>query len=121
MRLRRMIVCCLLLGCISLRAPAGEDRWSVSLFGTLTTASKLFPNPNARDEFRRGEFSPINASFSVGYKWINGELIEIHRIETPVGIVTQHKATDPSYGSKWISGYIYLQAITGRWISCDSP
>jgi opacity protein-like surface antigen len=61
-----MIVCCVLLGCLQSRATAGDDRWSASLFGTLTTSSKLFPNPNARDEFRRGEFSPINASFSVG-------------------------------------------------------
>ncbi len=69
---------------------------------TVQCVSLLSPPDHLREE----SFSKINnASFSVGYKWINGELIEIHRIETPVGIVTQHKATDPSYGSKWIRKY----------------
>jgi hypothetical protein len=47
-------------------ASAGPGRWSVSVHGALTTASKLFPNSNARDEFTRGTFSPIDAVFGVG-------------------------------------------------------
>lgn len=42
-------------------AGAGEHRISVSLSGSLTTESKIFPNPNARDELIRGGFSPVDA------------------------------------------------------------
>lgn len=45
---------------------AGEYNISVSVFGALTTSSKLFPNPNARDDFTRGRYSPINSVFSFG-------------------------------------------------------
>jgi hypothetical protein len=45
---------------------AGDRHLSVSVFGTLTTSSKLFANPNARDDFTRGRFSPINSVFSFG-------------------------------------------------------
>lgn len=62
----RMILFFLLIGLVPQAARAGENRWSVSLFGTLTTSSKLFPNPNAKDEFLRGEYSAINPVFSAG-------------------------------------------------------
>jgi len=45
---------------------AGVGRLSVSVFGTLTTSSRLFPNPNARDDFTRGGFTPLNTAFSLG-------------------------------------------------------
>ena len=42
-----------------------------------------------------------NCEFDIAYRWINGELIEIHKFETPVGVVTQHLGKDPAYGSYW--------------------
>lgn len=47
-------------------SPGGDLRLSVSLFGSLTTSSKLFPNPTARDEIVRGSFSPIDAVAGFG-------------------------------------------------------
>jgi hypothetical protein len=62
---RRLMLVVLL--CLSAPdARAGEHRWSVSLYGDLITASKLFPNPNARDDIIRGSFSPIDPVYGLG-------------------------------------------------------
>lgn len=45
---------------------AGGHRFSVSAFGSVTTSSKLFPWPNARDDIARGTFSPIDAVLGAG-------------------------------------------------------
>lgn len=58
-----------LTGLTGLDAPfaaAGEHRLSVSVSGSFTTTSKLFPSPNARDELLRGTYSPIDGVFSFG-------------------------------------------------------
>ena len=41
--------------------------------------------------------------FSLAYKWIDGNKIEIRTYNTPVGTVTEHITKDPVYGSDWIS------------------
>ncbi|HLB01300.1 MAG TPA: hypothetical protein VJO14_07935 [Bacteroidota bacterium] len=61
-----MVLLCALTLVFSPQTRAGEYNLSVSAFGTLTTSSKLFPNPNARDDFLRGSFSPMNTIFSLG-------------------------------------------------------
>jgi hypothetical protein len=42
-----------------------------------------------------------NATFDISYRWIDRELMEIRKYETPVGTVTQHVTKDPAYGSYW--------------------
>ena len=57
---------------VSLFAIDGPDacaagfRFSTSLSGSITSSSKLFANPHARDDVIRGLFSPINSVFGIG-------------------------------------------------------
>ncbi len=55
-----------LAGLLPTESGAGEHRISVSLSGSLTTESKIFPNPHARDELIRGGFSPVNSVLGFG-------------------------------------------------------
>ncbi|HLF15658.1 MAG TPA: hypothetical protein VI932_12305 [Bacteroidota bacterium] len=66
MRSFRVLIVMLLFGVPAAHAGGGTHRYSVSISGSLTTSSKLFLNPNARDELIRGSFSPINSVFSFG-------------------------------------------------------
>jgi len=66
MRSSRVMVLCALVLLSGANVRAGEHRLAASLFGTLTTSSKLFPNRNAVDDFTRGAYSPIDAVFSIG-------------------------------------------------------
>jgi len=76
MRFPRVTYLCLLLLLPAPDGRAGDRRVSVAFFGTLTTSSKLFPNPNAQDDFLRGTYSPINSVFSVGID-VRGDIPEI--------------------------------------------
>jgi len=69
---------CSLLLLAGTEGRAGGYNLSVSVFGTLTTSSKLFPNPNARDDFIRGRYSPINTVFSFG--------ADVRRYVRPLGV-----------------------------------
>jgi hypothetical protein len=51
-----------------------------------------------------------NSTFGVSYKWMDGELIEVHRLETPVGTITQHMGKDPTYGSNWRKKH-YIESL----------
>jgi len=59
------IIVLLSFGCLfGLRA---QDRqYSIGIFGSLNTSSKLFYNPNDQDEFIRSQFLPLNSTFSGG-------------------------------------------------------
>ncbi len=44
----------------------GLKTWLLTIHGTLTTGSQLFPNPNAADEFLRSDFIPIDNAIGYG-------------------------------------------------------
>ena len=46
-----------------------------------------------------------NTEMRIGYKWENGEFLEIRSYETKVGNLYQHIKKDPVYGSDWISKF----------------
>jgi hypothetical protein len=50
-------------------SPAQHKRFSVSVKGSLTTGSQLFPNPNSPDEFQRAQFSSIKDIFGFGFEF----------------------------------------------------
>ncbi len=66
--MRPLLLCTIvfLAGAVPAAAGAGEHRISISLSGSLTTESKIFPNPNARDELIRGGFSPVKTVPGIG-------------------------------------------------------
>ena len=50
----------------ALPSQGGGGGVSASAFGSITTASKLFANPNARDEIIRGTYTPIDPAWGAG-------------------------------------------------------
>lgn len=66
MRAAHLICCLLILQLAAVPSRAGDRPWSVSILSSITTSSKLFTNPNARDEFLRGEYSPIDGVPGLG-------------------------------------------------------
>ncbi len=63
MRATGIIIVLLLVG---ITAKAQESLYSVSLFGTFTTSSKLFHHPNDPDALLRASYLPIDGIFSAG-------------------------------------------------------
>lgn len=66
MRLLRVPIVIVFIVAAALPARGGGGRFSVAAFGAVTTASKLFANPNARDEILRGTYTPIDPVFGAG-------------------------------------------------------
>lgn len=46
-----------------------------------------------------------NTEMRIGYKWEDGQFVEIRSYETKVGTLYQHIKKDPVYGSDWISKF----------------
>lgn len=63
---------------ISSRALAQEYEYAISVYGSLSTTSKLFHHPNDGDELVRSQFLPINSIFSAG--------IDIRRKLEPISL-----------------------------------
>ena len=61
-----IVVLCAALATQAFAQAEGEHPTSVSVFGTFTTSSKLFRNPDAADELLRDEFLPIDGIVSAG-------------------------------------------------------
>jgi hypothetical protein len=66
MRTRSALLLLLIILCGSAEVSAQDNLYCVSIFGSLTTSSKLFPHPQDSDELRRGQFLPLDNIFSGG-------------------------------------------------------
>jgi hypothetical protein len=66
MRPLRLLMIALSIATAALPAWGGGGRFSVAAHGMLTTASKLFEHPNARDELIRGLYTPIDPVYGAG-------------------------------------------------------
>jgi opacity protein-like surface antigen len=66
MRLLRIQIVIVIIAAAALPARGGGGRFSVAAFGAITTTSKLFTNPNARDEIIRGTYTPIDPVAGAG-------------------------------------------------------
>jgi hypothetical protein len=66
MRPHRALIVILSFAFAAGAARGGDRRFSVSASGAVTTTSKLFTNPNARDDIIRGAYTPIEPVFSAG-------------------------------------------------------
>jgi opacity protein-like surface antigen len=66
MRPLRVLVIMLSIVAAALPAKGGGGRFSVAAFGGITTTSKLFANPDARDDIMRGTYTPIDPVFGAG-------------------------------------------------------
>ena len=65
--MRHIVACILLLTFISTATPYAQERlYDLTIFGSLTTSSKLFHHSDDADELIRSQFTPINTMFSGG-------------------------------------------------------
>lgn len=91
------------LGCYSMFNRLGQAERiarskGLGIIDNVVATSLLAPPFFARHEC----LSEVkNSIFDINYRWIDGELIEIHKFETPVGTVSQQVGKDPTYGSYW--------------------
>ena len=76
-------------------------------FGVSFLSPPFFARPECISEVK-------DASLDVSYRWVSGELVEVHTYETPVGTVSQHLVKDPSYGSNWRRKYNIESREIGR-------
>jgi len=64
---RRLSACILILMILAAAKCYSQDYlYSISVFGSFTTTSKLFHHPNDADELVRSQFLPLNSIFSTG-------------------------------------------------------
>ena len=64
--LRATIILIGVLGATSVECPAQDHPYSVALFGSFTTSSKLFHHPHDADEILRSQFLPLDNILSAG-------------------------------------------------------
>jgi hypothetical protein len=64
---RRVVLCvAALLVVLSVSSRAEDRLFSLTVRGTYTTASRLFPNPDSQNPVERGQFVPIDDFFGYG-------------------------------------------------------
>jgi opacity protein-like surface antigen len=62
----RLFLIALTIATAALPARGGGGRFSIAAYGAITTSSKLFEHPNARDELIRGLYTPIDPVYGAG-------------------------------------------------------